>query len=132
MSGMDKKPIATGLWRGFKGRCPHCGEAKLFRKYLKVQEICTNCGHPNGQYPADDAPAYFTVLIVAHLVVAPLLITKFILIWPVQWVLALTLPSLAVITLLVLPRVKGAVIGLQWALQDTDTRDEDARLGSLH
>jgi uncharacterized protein (DUF983 family) len=126
-----EKPIATGLWRGFKGRCPHCGEGKLFRKYLKVQETCTVCGHNNAQYPSDDAPAYFTVLIVAHLVVAPLLLFKFILVWPVQWVLLVTLSSLLVVTLLVLPRVKGAVIGLQWALQDTDSRDMDARASHL-
>jgi uncharacterized protein (DUF983 family) len=131
MSRIMEKPIALGVWRGLKGRCPHCGEGPLFRKYLKVQEVCTTCGHNNAQYPADDAPAYFTVLIVGHLVVAPLLIFKFIFIWPVAWVLGITLPVLALASLLVLPRAKGAVIGLQWALQDTDARDMDARARPL-
>jgi uncharacterized protein (DUF983 family) len=127
-----EKPLLTGFWRGVKGRCPNCGQGALFRKYLKVQTICETCGHDNGQYPADDAPAYFTILIVGHLIVAPLLIFKFILVWPVAWVLGLTLPALAIASLVVLPRVKGAVIGVQWALKDTDTRDMDARARSLH
>ena len=98
---------------------------------IRVKVRCPKCGHDNGQYPADDAPAYFTVLIVGHLVVAPLLIFKFIFIWPVVWVLAVTLPVLALASLLVLPRVKGAVVGLQWALQDTDSRAMDARPAPL-
>ena len=120
-------PIATGMLRGIQGRCPNCGKGALFRKYLKVQTTCETCGHDNGQYPADDAPAYFTILLVGHFVVAPLLIFKFIFIWPVAWVLGLTLPALAIGSMIVLPRVTGAVIGLQWALKDTDARDIDAR-----
>lgn len=121
------KPLFTGIGRGLVGRCPNCGQGKLFRKYLKVKPACEVCGHDNAQYPADDAPAYFTILLVGHLVVAPLLIFKFIFIWPVAWVLGLTLPTLAIVSLIVLPRVKGAVVGLQWALKDTDARDESAR-----
>jgi uncharacterized protein (DUF983 family) len=126
-----EKPLLTGLWRGIKGRCPNCDIGRLFWKYLKVQTICETCGHDNGKYPADDAPAYFTILLVGHLIVAPLLIFKFILIWPAGLVLGLTLPALAVASLIVLPRVKGAVIGLQWALKDTDERDMKARASSL-
>jgi uncharacterized protein (DUF983 family) len=117
--------IWQGVERGLRGRCPNCGEGKLFRKYLKVQSPCTVCSHDNARYPADDAPAYFTILIVGHLVVAPLLIFKFISVWPVGLVLGLTLPALAVLSMLILPRVKGAIIGLQWALKDTDARDDD-------
>jgi len=38
----------------------------------------------------------------------------------VQYVLLATIPALAVITLLLLPRVKGAVIGVQWAIRTND------------
>lgn len=107
--------VPTGLLRGVRQRCPNCGEGRLYRSYLKVDPACAACGHDNAQYPADDAPPYFTILIVGHLVIAPLLAFPFILIWPLGWVLGLTLPSLAALTLLVLPRVKGAVIGFHWA-----------------
>jgi uncharacterized protein (DUF983 family) len=74
------------------------------------------CGHENGRYPADDAPPYFTILIVGHLVVAPMLIFPFIWQWPAGLVLAVTLPLLVAATLVVLPLVKGAVIGGHWAV----------------
>ena len=111
----DTKPsLSLGLRRGLAERCPSCGQGKLYRKYLKVDSVCAACGHELAHYPADDGPAYFTILIVGHLVVAPLLIFPFI--WkssPVI-VLPLTLIPLLILTLLLLPRIKGAFIGALW------------------
>ena len=107
--------LGEGIVRGLKGRCPNCGEGRLYRAYLKVEPTCPACGHDLCRYRADDAPAYLTILIVGHLVVAPLLAFPFILSWPVWLVLGTTLPALAILTLVLLPRIKGAVIGLQWA-----------------
>jgi uncharacterized protein (DUF983 family) len=121
--------VWTGLKRGLALRCPECGQGHLLRAYLKVRPTCEVCGHDNAQYPSDDAPPYFTILIVGHLFVAPALIFPFIWTWPVQYVLLATIPALAVITLLLLPRVKGAVIGVQWAIRKADGKapgqDED-------
>jgi uncharacterized protein (DUF983 family) len=117
---MAQSNVWTGLKRGVLGQCPNCGVGKLFRSYLKVDPICAACGHDNAQYPSDDAPPYFTILIVGHVLVAPVLCFSFILTWPVGLVLALTLPSIMALTLLLLPRVKGAVIGVQWAIKRND------------
>jgi len=114
---MAKSNLMTGLKRGVMGRCPQCGQGPLLRAYLKVVSPCPTCGHDNGQYPADDAPPYFTILIVGHVVVAPALCFSFIWTWPAGWVLAVTLPTILAATLLLLPRVKGAVIGVQWAIR---------------
>lgn len=113
---MAQSNLVTGLLRGFSERCPECGKGRLFRAYLKVDSPCANCGSDNAQYPSDDAPPYFTILIVGHLVVAPALCLSFIWTWPTGVVLAITLPTLLASTLLLLPRVKGAVIGAQWAI----------------
>lgn len=104
------------MLRGLKGRCPNCGEGKLFRSYLKVETECAACGHDLAKYPADDGPAYFTILIVGHLIVAPLLI--FPVIWEASpWIMVpATLIPLAVITLVLLPLNKGWFIGLLYAL----------------
>ena len=110
-------PVLTGLQRGFRRRCPNCNRAKLFAGYLKVQPVCPSCGHANGQYRADDAPPYFTMLLVGHLVVAPMLFFPFIWEWPVATVLAITLPIVGGLTLGLLPFVKGAVVGLHWAVR---------------
>ena len=117
---MAQSNLVTGLTRGFGGRCPQCGQGRLLRDYLKVVSTCPVCGHDNGQYPADDAPPYFTILIVGHVVVAPALCFSFIWTWPAGWVLAVTLPAILAATLLLLPRVKGAVIGAQWAIRRND------------
>ena len=125
---MAQSRLGEGLLRGVKGRCPNCGEGRLYRAYLKVEPVCPACGHDLAQYRADDAPAYLTILIVGHLVVAPLLAFPFILSWPVWLVVGTTLPALAVLTLVLLPRIKGAVVGFHWAqgVKDDPPAEEPA------
>jgi uncharacterized protein (DUF983 family) len=108
--------MGLGIGRGALMRCPNCGKGKLYRKYLKVQP-CPACGNDNTVYPADDGPAYFTILIVGHLLIAPLLLFKWIWQAPVLLVICTTLPSLLIVILCVLPVIKGAVIGWHWALR---------------
>ena len=115
----------TALNRGLKGRCPACGEGKLFWRYLKVEPTCPACQHDLAQYPADDGPAYFTILIVGHMIVAPLLLFPFIWQAPVAVVLASTLLPLTGATLWLLPRIKGAFIGGLYAL---GVKEKDAAL----
>lgn len=119
-----KHVVLTGLLRGVRDRCPNCAAAPLFGAYLKIIPVCAKCRHNNGQYPADDAPPYFTILIVGHLVVGPLLAFRFIWTWPTGVVLALVLPLLAILTLMVLPIVKGAVVGVLWGLGESSRLKE--------
>jgi uncharacterized protein (DUF983 family) len=70
-----------------------------------------------GQYRADDAAPYFTILGVGHLVIGPILVFPFILTAPIGLVLGTTLPALGAVTLGLLPVIKGAVIGGLWALR---------------
>jgi len=107
------------ILRGAGHRCPNCGEGPLYRKYLKVADRCSACGHALGEYRADDGPAYFTILLVGHLVIAPMLFLQWIWKAPIWLVLPLTLIPLAAITLWALPRVKGALIGLLYSLGTT-------------
>lgn len=114
----QQRSVWEGLKRGLLGRCPHCGEGKLFRAYLKVAAACPSCAHALSQYRSDDGPAYFTILIVGHVVLAPFLMSSIILTWPIEWLLALFVPSIIGLTLALLPRVKGAFVGVQWAVGD--------------
>ncbi len=116
MTTPQRPGFLTALNRGLKGRCPACGEGRLFWRYLKVEPTCPACSHDLAQYPADDGPAYFTILIVGHVIVAPLLLFPFIWQAPVAVVLAATLLPLTGATLLLLPRIKGAFIGGLYAL----------------
>ena len=110
--------IFQGMSRGVAGRCPHCGAQSLFSSYLKIVPRCPGCQHLLEQYRSDDGPAYFTILLVGHLVVGPLLFLDIILTWPIGWLMALILPSVVGLCLILLPRVKGAFVGLQWAIGD--------------
>lgn len=125
---MQQRRVSEGLLRGARKRCPNCGEGRLFGRYLKVEPECAICGHDNGRYRADDAPPYFTILIVGHLVIAPLLLFPWIWEAPAWLVVGTTLPLLFVLTLLLLPVVKGAVVGLHWAI-DTRRAPEDRNPG---
>lgn len=122
---MSKRPLLPAMGRGLKHRCPACGEGRLFWRYLKVSPECPSCGHDLAQYPADDGPAYFTILIVGHVIVAPLLIFPWIWEESPLIVLPATLIPLTVLILALLPRVKGAFIGLMYAL---DVKGRDARI----
>jgi uncharacterized protein (DUF983 family) len=113
-------PAPSGRWlcalrRGLRRRCPACGEGRLFDGFLRPSPRCTACGLETGAFRADDAPPYFTILLVGHLVV-PLVLALERAAAPPFWAqAALWLPLTLALTLLLLPRIKGAVIGWQWA-----------------
>jgi len=118
-------PLLPSVLRGLKGRCPACGEGKMFWRYLKVSDRCPKCEHELARYPADDGPAYVTILLIGHLIIAPLLF--FPIVWqaPAMYSVPIALISLAVMTLAALSSIKGGWIGLMYAL---GTKDHDARL----
>jgi len=108
------------VWRalrlGFAERCPACGKGAVFGRYLKVRDACPSCGEALHHHRADDAPPYFTILVVGHIVVGGLLAMERAF-SPPGWVqAAIWLPLTVILTLFLLPRVKGALIALQWAL----------------
>ena len=106
---------SQAILRGARLRCPSCGEGHLFKAYLKVADSCPKCGEDLHHHRADDAPAYFTITIVGHIVVAgALLLEKGFA--PETWVhMALWVPLTLMLCLGLLPVVKGALVGLQWA-----------------
>src|SRR5258707_3123477 len=72
----EKRDVWTAIKRGFRGRCPRCGEGKLFRAFLKVDNNCSVCGLDFTPHRADDLPAYLVIIIVGHLVVPTALLIE--------------------------------------------------------
>ena len=68
--------IWAALRRGLRCRCPACGGSALFEGYLTLTTACSACGLDTQRYRADDAPAYFTIAIVGHIVVPLLLLVE--------------------------------------------------------
>lgn len=110
-----ERPTGQAMRRAALGRCPACGEGKLFTSYLKVADHCPKCGEALHHQRADDGPAYLTILLVSHLG-APILLACFIAFRPSAMTMILSFGLGAVLlSLLLLPRIKGAFVGLQWA-----------------
>src|SRR4030088_136995 len=71
-----KRDLWTALKRGLRGRCPRCGQGKLFRAFLKVADHCEVCGQDFTHHRADDLPAYLVIIIVGHIVVPVVLLIE--------------------------------------------------------
>jgi uncharacterized protein (DUF983 family) len=113
----EKRDVWLALKRGFRGLCPHCGQGKLFRAFLKVDDACSVCGEDFTPHRADDLPAYLVIVIVGHIVVPLALMIETNFSPPVALQLAVYLPVTLIASLVLLQPVKGAVVGLQWALR---------------
>ena len=113
----EKRDVWTALRRGLRGRCPRCGQGKLFRAFLKVADHCSVCGLDFTPHRADDLPAYLVIVIVGHIVVPTALFIETDYSPPVWLQLAIYLPLTLVLSLALLQPVKGAVVGFQWALR---------------
>ena len=104
--------LATAIGRGLRGRCPACGLGSIFDGFLKVAADCSVCAAPLGLVRADDAPPYFTILIVGHIVI-PLLF--FVDRWqePPTWVMmSIFVPLTVALTLSLIRPIKGGTVGL--------------------
>jgi len=80
-----------------------------------MQSLCPCCGLVLEPFRADDAPAYFTILAVGHVVVPLVLALEIYADHPPLWFHAvLWLPTSILLALFLLPRIKGSVIALLW------------------
>lgn len=113
-----KRNLAVAVGRGFVGRCPNCGKGAMFRAYLSVNPRCPVCSEDLSAERADDAPAFLTLLVACCVGGAGVLLSDDASSQlPLLAVAVIWLAVTAVVGLLVLPQIKGAVVGYQWALR---------------
>jgi uncharacterized protein (DUF983 family) len=116
-ASVEKRDVWTAMKRGFRGRCPRCGKGKLFRAFLKVDNNCSVCDLDFTPHRADDLPAYLVIVIVGHILVPVILWIETDYSPPVWLQLSIYLPLTLIASLALLQPVKGAVVGMQWALR---------------
>lgn len=105
---------AQALWRGLRGRCPACGEGRMFRTFLKVADQCPNCGEELHHHRADDFPAYLGIFLTGHILV-PIVLAVETHFPPPVWVSMTLWPAAALLMAIsLLQPVKGAVVAIQW------------------
>ena len=114
------------MWRGSLGKCPACGSGRLFARYLKVADKCETCGLELAGHQADDAPPYFTIFIVGHIVIPIALIVERTYQPPLIVHAAMFFCAVGHYNADITSDGKSAVVGLQWALRmhgfaDTNT-----------
>lgn len=112
-----KRPVAESMKRGFLCHCPNCGKGKIFRAFLKVADSCNVCSEEFSHHRADDLPAYLVIAIVGHITVAGTMGSERLTSWSPWEILALWVPLTIIMALALLNPIKGAVVGLQWALR---------------
>lgn len=105
----------SAVLRGFRGRCPRCGAGRLFARYLKPVARCARCGEELAQFRADDFAPYLTIFVMGLLIVPVTLFTQHLDV-PADREVAVLAPTALLLTLLLLPRCKGAIIGWLWSL----------------
>ncbi len=112
--GVEDFPPVSPVSAGLAGRCPHCGQGRLFRRFLDVAERCAVCGLDFGFADAGDGPAVF-VSFAALIVVVALALVIDAAYEPPLWLLMLLLllPVVALCLGLLRP-MKGLMIGLQY------------------
>ncbi|MCB4823218.1 DUF983 domain-containing protein [Roseicella aerolata] len=129
--GLAAPPLWVALRRGVANRCPFCGEGKVFAGFLKVVPECSHCHTPLGLLRADDAPPYFTIFLVGHLLVPPVFWVEKA--WqPPMWLhMVIWLPLFAIACTLLLRPIKGGVVGWMSTLGFVAAEQEAAQAQAL-
>lgn len=112
----EPRPVWPAIRRGLFCKCPNCGQGKLFASFVKTVDSCEVCHEEILHHRADDLPAYLVVVIVGHIVVGAFMgveATSTLALWQhlLIWV-----PLTIISALALLRPMKGAVVGMQWAL----------------
>lgn len=139
----QRTSLVKSMARGFLGRCPHCAEGRVFGRFLKVRPECESCGLEMHHHRADDLPPYVVIFLVAHIVGYVILEMEMNYDVPLWFQLSFWPLVTLGMALALLQPVKGAVVGLQYALgtdgfatlpsrpDATATRPEDQQRGSI-
>jgi uncharacterized protein (DUF983 family) len=113
----ERRSWQQAMWRGLTCSCPACGKGRMFRKFLKVADSCELCGEELHHHRADDAPPYFTMFIVGHIVIPLVLVAEKLWAPPLAVHFMVWTAVTLALTFALMPAVKGAIVGLQWALR---------------
>ncbi len=124
MSNDYRYPPVSPFSAGLSGRCPRCGQGKLFSGWIETAPKCSNCGLDYSFADSADGPAVFVIFIVGAIVVGLAFFVEFT--WqPPYWVhLALWIPLILVLSVGMLRPLKGLMIALQYAHRAQEGRLE--------
>jgi uncharacterized protein (DUF983 family) len=105
-----------------RGRCPRCGQGKLYAGLLTIVDQCSECKLDLTQHEQGDGPAFFGILIVgaATAIGAAVVEIKY---QPSFWLhAAIWVPFVLLGSVLSLRLLKALLIAVQYQLRKDDFR----------
>ena len=114
MAGIER-PLLRAVQRGVRGRCPACGRGRVLKGYITPLARCDACGEDLSPYQTADF-AHYLVTFLIGLTFIPLVLALSLSGMAADWLIVPLLAAAVGLAILLLPRAKGAAIGLLWAL----------------
>jgi uncharacterized protein (DUF983 family) len=113
-------PFQTGP----RGRCPRCGQGKMFKGYISLVPTCRSCGLDYSFADSGDGPAVLVILLAGFIILGAAVYVEFTFSPPV-WVHVLLWGPLSLIVCLSLLRImKGVLVALQYTNKAAEGRLE--------
>ena len=106
-------PIKVNFLSAAAGRCPVCGKGRLFKSYLKVAESCSHCGQNFKAADTGDGPVVFVILIAGFAACTGLMVSLIAYNWPMLWLLSVWPAFGVVLSLILMPMLKGLMVASQ-------------------
>lgn len=112
------------LLAGLKGRCPNCGEGRLFSGFLTVAPACDHCGYNLAKADSGDGPAVFVILIAGFLCAFAMLFVEMAYKPPIWVHLVVFLPLTLAVCIGLLRPLKGVLLAAQFANHASEARHD--------
>jgi len=116
----DLPPTQTGM----RNRCPRCGEGRLFKGFLSLEDHCQNCGLDYAFSDSGDGPAVFIIMIVGFIVVGLALVVEFTFHPPYWLQMVIWVPVVLGLSIGLLRPLKGLMIAQQYRHRAQEGRVE--------
>ncbi len=107
-------PPISAISTGLTGRCPRCGDGKLFQGFLTVAPSCEVCGLDFSFADSGDGPAVFVTLIAGFIVLGAALAVDMAYEPPLWIYIVVFFPLTLIVCLGLLRPLKGLLIASQY------------------
>ncbi|MEP4053233.1 MAG: DUF983 domain-containing protein [Litorimonas sp.] len=114
-------PVQTGL----AGRCPECGEGRLFKSMLGFVDSCAVCGADFRDEDAGDGPAIFVIFLVGIFIVPMALGFHMILNPPFAITFLIWGSIIIAVSLWLLRLLRGLMFNIAWQRNAREVRLQD-------
>lgn len=118
----DDYPALPPTETGMKGRCPRCGNGRLFDGFLTIKDRCSACGLDYAFIDSGDGPAVFVIFIVGFIGMIGVLMTEFVIGAPLWLNLLIWMPLILVLCIGLLRPLKGLLVAQQYARRAAEGR----------